>query len=79
MIKFAVFSDLHYDHIPDGDKRIIFFVNQACNQNIDFMIELGDFVYPKNQNKKVVQRLEELDIPLYFVLGNYDSDVFPRE
>lgn len=22
MIRFAVFTDLHYDHIPDGDRRI---------------------------------------------------------
>ena len=79
MIKFAVFSDLHYDHIHDGDKRIDFFIEQVQSQNIDFVIELGDFVYPENQNKKIIQRLEVLNVPLYFVLGNHDSDVFPRE
>lgn len=79
MVRFAVFSDLHYDHIHDGDKRIDFFIKQVQNQNIDFIIELGDFIYPENQNKNIIQRLNELGVPLYFTLGNHDSDVFPRE
>lgn len=41
-VKFAVFTDLHYDHIPDGDRRLQKFINKVHKKNIDFIIELGD-------------------------------------
>jgi predicted phosphodiesterase len=46
-IKFAIFTDLHYDHIPDGRQRIENFITNAREADVDFVIELGDFCSPK--------------------------------
>ena len=42
MIRFAVFTDLHYDHIPDGDRRIKEFLETVRLNNPDFIMSLGD-------------------------------------
>lgn len=46
-MKFAVFTDLHYDAIHDGERRINEFINSVKIKNIDFVIDLGDLCYPK--------------------------------
>lgn len=38
-IKFAIFTDLHYDHIPDGHQRIENFIINAREADVDFVIE----------------------------------------
>lgn len=45
-IKFAVFADLHYDHIFDGGKRLQFVIDSVKKNDVDFLIELGDLCYP---------------------------------
>jgi 3',5'-cyclic AMP phosphodiesterase CpdA len=78
-IKFAVFTDLHYDHIFDGDKRLQFVIDSVKKNNIDFLIELGDLCYPTSANKVVLEQLKQLGIPCYYVLGNHDSDAYSRD
>lgn len=41
MIKFAVFTDLHYDHIPDGEQRLDEFIDSIRGENLDFIMSLG--------------------------------------
>lgn len=57
-IKFAIFSDLHYEHIPDGFQRLENFVSKAKEAEVDFVIELGDFCSPKDENKVIIDMLE---------------------
>jgi len=78
-VKFAVFTDLHYDHIPDGDRRLQEFINKVKKRNIDFIIELGDMCYPIHENRIILKALEKLGIPCYYTIGNHDSDAFSRE
>lgn len=78
-IKFAVFTDLHYDHIPDSDRRLQGFINKIKRTDIDFVIELGDFCYPIEENRIILKELEKLGLPCYYVIGNHDSDAFTRE
>jgi Predicted phosphohydrolases len=78
-IKFAVFTDLHYDHIFDGDKRLQYVIDTVKKNNIDFLIELGDFCYPIRKNEIVLKKLKGLGIPCYYVLGNHDSDAYSRD
>lgn len=78
-VKFAVFTDLHYDHIHDGKKRINNFLNDIQNKSLDFIIELGDFCYPIDENKYLLRQLQQIGVPFYCVIGNHDSDVYPRE
>lgn len=40
-MNFAVFTDLHYDVIHDGDRRLNEFINSVKEESVDFIIELG--------------------------------------
>ena len=78
-IKFAVFTDLHYDHVPDGLQRVESFVTNIKNADVDFVIELGDFCSPKQENQVLIDILDSIGKPHYHLIGNHDSDVFPKE
>lgn len=78
-IKFAVFTDLHYDHIHDGDRRIQYYIDSVKNHNIDFMVELGDLCYPFRKNKLILEKLKQSGVPCYYVIGNHDSDLYIKE
>lgn len=45
-IKFGVFADLHVDIMHDGEERMEAFTEACRHENVDFVIELGDFCYP---------------------------------
>lgn len=78
-IKFAVFTDLHYDVIPDGDKRLNEFISKVNKRKIDFIIELGDMCDPVKKNSAVLETLKKAGVPCYHTIGNHDSDLFPTE
>lgn len=78
-VKFAVFTDLHYDHIPDGERRLKGFINKVKKKDVDFIIELGDMCYPIEENKVILKALEKLMVPCFYTIGNHDSDAFSRE
>ena len=59
-IKFAIFSDLHYEHIPDGRQRIENFISKAIDAEVDFVIELGDFCNPKQENQVLLDMLDSI-------------------
>lgn len=46
-ITFAAFSDLHLDIMHDGVKRLDAFFRAAEEADVDFIIHLGDFCYPR--------------------------------
>lgn len=79
MIRFAVFTDLHYDYIPDGEQRLNEFIDSIQGENLDFIISLGDLCHPIDEYKVILTKLRKLNIPLYFLMGNHDSDMFPQE
>ncbi|WP_105618920.1 metallophosphoesterase family protein [Vallitalea okinawensis] len=78
-VKFAVFTDLHYEHIPDGHRRIENFINNIRNEDLDFIIQLGDFCSPKEENQVLLDMLYSVGKPLYHLMGNHDSDLFTKE
>ena len=45
-MKFAMFSDLHYDAIPDGNRRIEDFITCVKKAEAEFIVDLGDLCYP---------------------------------
>ena len=78
-VRFAIVSDLHAPDIPDGLERMQTVVEAANRENVDFLIQLGDFI-----------RLDSADIPYrkvwdefkgekYHVLGNHDLDRYTKE
>lgn len=78
-VKFAIFTDLHYDHIPDGNRRLQEFINDVKKTDIDFIIGLGDICYPIEENRVILEALKTTGVPCYYTIGNHDSDVFSRE
>lgn len=47
-VTFAAMTDLHLDIMHDGMMRIDAFLEAAEKANVDFLIQLGDFSYPKD-------------------------------
>lgn len=78
-VKFAIFSDLHYEHIHDGYERLQNFITYIKNLDVDFIIQLGDFCIPKEENRFLLGMLDSLGKPHYHTIGNHDSDLLPRE
>ncbi|ADL53002.1 metallophosphoesterase family protein [Clostridium cellulovorans] len=78
-VKFAVFTDLHYEHIHDGEERIESFINSIKDDQVDFIIQLGDFCCPKEENQGLLNLLYSVGKPLYHVIGNHDSDSFSKK
>ncbi len=50
-IKFAVTADIHLDIAKDGERRIDAFLKAARDEDVDFIIHLGDFAYPNDTSK----------------------------
>ncbi|WP_082651661.1 metallophosphoesterase family protein [Gorillibacterium timonense] len=73
-VTFAVFTDLHYDRISGGDRRLDEFLNTVRRTDPDFIIELGDLCHPMEENRFLLERLEQAGVPCYHVIGNHDSD-----
>ena len=74
MIKFLVFSDLHYDDVEDGDKRIDNILANAQSRQLDFIVSLGDLCKPILSNRKVLEKFNSLGVPFYPVIGNHETD-----
>ncbi len=68
MLKFLVFSDLHYDEASDGDKRIEDILANAQKRDLDFIVSLGDLCKPVNENRMVLERFNSLGVPFYNVI-----------
>lgn len=71
-----MFSDLHYDAIPDGNKRIEEFLISAKKANAEFIVDLGDLCYPLYENQQILDKLRSSDLPVYFTIGNHNTDKF---
>lgn len=78
-VKFAVFTDLHYDYVPDGYRRLQEFIDKVKKTDIDFIIGLGDICYPIDENRVIIEDLKKTGVPCYYTIGNHDTDKFSRE
>ena len=58
-IKFGVFADLHVDIMHDTQQRLEKFLDACRKENVDFIIQLGDFCYP-DENRTVVCKPENM-------------------
>lgn len=50
-VKFGLMSDLHLDIMHDGADRLHDFLRACDEQQVDFIINNGDFCYPKDTSK----------------------------
>ena len=77
-LKFAVFTDLHYDVIHDASRRLQEFLSLTKEEKVEFIIGLGDLCHPIEEHKHIIETLNEF-IPYYSIIGNHDSDSYPIE
>ena len=71
-MRFGVFTDLHYDAIPDADGRVDALLKSFQRNHVDFAVDLGDSIFPKPENTGVMQRIK--DVPCFFSVGNHCID-----
>ncbi len=74
IMKFGVFTDLHYDAIPDGDRRIYELIQDFKEKQVDFVIDLGDLCNPIDENRKILDSFKDSGIPCYYSIGNHNTD-----
>lgn len=67
---------MHYDVIPDADRRIDDLVVGFRKNNVDFVLELGDFCLSAS-NTVILKKISSLNIPVYFTIGNHNTDYQP--
>lgn len=58
-VKFGVFADLHIDIMHDGEARLEQLLSVCREENVDFVIQLGDFIYP-NEDRKCICKPENI-------------------
>lgn len=72
---FGIMADPHADLIPDKNERLARFIEKAIDKNVDFIIQLGDFCFPKKENLDFINIWNQFQGPKYHVLGNHDMDI----
>lgn len=78
-VTFAVVSDLHQDIAHDAEERLSTFLRAANDNQVDFIIELGDFCMPKEENKPFLKLWQDYAGEKYMLLGNHDMDNCSKE
>lgn len=74
-IKFAIVSDLHVSDLPDRKVRIKLVVDGARKENVESLIQLGDFIRLDSLRKI----WDDFNVENYHVLGNHDLDEYLKE
>jgi len=73
-IRFGVIADLHFDLMHDGVDRLGAFVDEMAIRQPDAILQLGDFAYPSEQNKVVIDMFNQAHQQSLHVIGNHDMD-----
>lgn len=73
-IHFGIITDVHADMLPDGKWRMDSFIKKAEESNLDFIIQLGDFCRPREQEQFMLDTWNEYEGEKYHVIGNHDVD-----
>ena len=73
-LRFGIITDLHPDIMPDAVERLQSFMITAAKEQLDFIIDLGDFSMVKPQNVPMVNLFNSFEGEKYHVVGNHDMD-----
>lgn len=74
MIRFAVFTDLHHDFVPEGMERLEQLLNRVKEEKTEFIVSLGDLCLPTEENRCITEKLKCAGVPVYFAIGNHDIE-----
>lgn len=79
-IHIGLIADLHHDIMHDGEQRLAAFIEQANDNQSDFIIQMGDFCRPYDHNLGLIEEWEKFKGLKFHILGNHDTDGgFTRE
>ncbi|MDL2255899.1 metallophosphoesterase [Parabacteroides sp. OttesenSCG-928-K15] len=70
----GICSDVHQDIMHDGIPRLQAFVDEMNRRKVDFIIQLGDFCRPSEQNLPFLQVWKQFKGASYHVIGNHETD-----
>ncbi len=73
-VTFGICADVHKDIQPDAEDRLRTFIQKMNGEEVDFIIQLGDFCFPKDKNKDFFEIWTQFMKDRYHVLGNHDMD-----
>lgn len=73
-IRFAIASDFHAPDVPGGKERVEAFIKAAHDENVDFIIELGDFCRLDSASQMYREIWNSFDGEKYHAIGNHDLD-----
>jgi len=75
IVKFSVFTDLHYYPIAfydDAPERLHKIRKRAEDNQVDFMIHLGDLSHQPSKDKEIVEQFDAIPMPTYHCIGNHE-------
>jgi len=78
-ISFGICTDAHQDLFPKVEERLAEFTEVANKKEVDFIIQLGDFCFPKESNKNFLSIWNSFKGKNFHVLGNHDMDKSTKE
>lgn len=73
-VKFAIASDFHAPDVPGGKERVEAFIKAANDENVDFIIELGDFCRLDSSSQVYREIWNSFEGDKYHAIGNHDLD-----
>lgn len=73
-VRFGICADVHKDVMHDADQRLQAFVTEMNEKDVDFIVELGDFMQPQDYNASFLNVWKSFKGLSFHVLGNHDMD-----
>lgn len=72
--KVGLITDLHQDIMHDGQNRMEDFLKYMKKIKPDAIMQMGDFAYPGDKNKTVIDLFNNAHQQRMHVIGNHDTD-----
>jgi 3',5'-cyclic AMP phosphodiesterase CpdA len=73
-VRFGICTDVHKDIMHDADERLAAYIDEAKTRDLDFIIQMGDFARPYENNKEFMAIWNSYPGEKYHVLGNHEPD-----
>ena len=73
-VRFAIASDFHAPDVPGGKERVETFIKAASDENVDFIIELGDFCRLDSASQVYRDVWNSFKGKKHHAIGNHDLD-----
>ena len=73
-VSIGLIADLHNDIMHDGPTRLDAFLSEMKTVKPDAIMQLGDFAYPAEKNREVIDKFNQAHARSLHVIGNHDTD-----